>query len=110
LAEEPTIAVVGLGYVSLPLAIEFARLYKTFGIDQSSEKIAAYRESSDPAGELDEAELRAAEICLHDRDGLSGQRRCHHCGRPGTKTTRLSTHRQPAGGTRVDALSGLSQQ
>jgi len=35
------IAVVGLGYVGLPLAIEFGKKYATVGFDLSSEKIDA---------------------------------------------------------------------
>ena len=37
------IGVVGLGYVGLPLAIEFARRYRTIGFDLSQAKVAAYR-------------------------------------------------------------------
>ncbi len=55
-----TIAVVGLGYVGLPLAIEFGKRYDTIGYDLSEEKIQAYRAYRDPTGEVSEAELRAA--------------------------------------------------
>ena len=37
-----TIAVVGLGYVGLPLAIEFGKKYRTIGFDLSEQKVAAY--------------------------------------------------------------------
>ena len=33
-----TIAVIGLGYVGLPLAVEFGKKYKTYGFDLSAEK------------------------------------------------------------------------
>ena len=36
-----TIAVVGLGYVGLPLAVEFGKRYRTIGFDLSKEKIDA---------------------------------------------------------------------
>jgi UDP-N-acetyl-D-galactosamine dehydrogenase len=55
------IAVVGLGYVGLPLAVEFGKKYPTIGFDLSKKKIQAYREFLDPTGEVSEAELRAAE-------------------------------------------------
>ena len=45
-----TIAVVGLGYVGLPLAIEFGKLYPTIGFDLSQAKVAAYRRGVDPTG------------------------------------------------------------
>ena len=38
-----TVAVVGLGYVGLPLAIEFGKKYRTIGFDLSQEKVDAYR-------------------------------------------------------------------
>ena len=55
-----TVAVIGLGYVGLPLAVEFGKRYDTVGYDSAEQKIAAYRAFRDPTGELSEAELRAA--------------------------------------------------
>lgn len=54
------IAVVGLGYVGLPLAVEFGKKYPTIGLDLSAEKVAAYRNFIDPANEVCSDELRAA--------------------------------------------------
>ena len=54
------IAVVGLGYVGLPLAVEFGKKYPTVGIDLSTEKIEAYRNGFDPTGEVSSEDLRAA--------------------------------------------------
>lgn len=54
------IAVVGLGYVGLPLAVEFGKKYSTVGLDLSEEKVAAYRNFNDPTGEVSSADLRAA--------------------------------------------------
>ena len=47
-----TIAVVGLGYVGLPLALEFGKIYRTLGYDVSQEKVASYLSGIDPAGEM----------------------------------------------------------
>ena len=55
-----TIAVIGLGYVGLPLAVEFGKKFRTVGFDLSAEKVAAYREFNDPTGEVSSADLRAA--------------------------------------------------
>jgi UDP-N-acetyl-D-galactosamine dehydrogenase len=55
-----TIAVVGLGYVGLPLAVEFGKKYPTIGFDLSHDKVAAYRRRADPTGEVSSAELEAA--------------------------------------------------
>ena len=55
-----TIAVIGLGYVGLPLAVEFGKKFRTVGFDLSAEKVAAYREFNDPTGEVASEDLRAA--------------------------------------------------
>lgn len=55
-----TIAVVGLGYVGLPLAVEFGQLYDTYGYDADPAKIARLQQGDDPSGQLTVAELRAA--------------------------------------------------
>ena len=53
-------AVVGLGYVGLPLAVEFGKQGRTIGFDRSNAKVAHYREFTDPTGEVSSAQLRAA--------------------------------------------------
>ena len=55
-----TVAVVGLGYVGLPLAIEFGKKYRTIGFDLSQDKIDAYRRKLDPTGEVSGEEFKAA--------------------------------------------------
>jgi UDP-N-acetyl-D-galactosamine dehydrogenase len=55
-----TVAVVGLGYVGLPLAAEFGKKYRTIGYDLSEEKVAAYRNHVDPTGEVSSAGFKAA--------------------------------------------------
>lgn len=47
------VAVVGLGYVGLPLALAFGRKLPTIGFDVSEEKVASYRKGVDPTGEMD---------------------------------------------------------
>lgn len=55
-----TIAVIGLGYVGLPLAVEFGKRFRTIGFDLSATKVAAYRDFVDPTGEVSSEDLRAA--------------------------------------------------
>ena len=55
-----TVAVVGLGYVGLPLAVEFGKKYRTIGFDLSEHKVAAYSKRVDPTGEVSRAEFEAA--------------------------------------------------
>ena len=55
-----TIAVVGLGYVGLPLAVEFGKKYRTIGFDVAAAKIDAYRKRHDPTGEVSHEDLESA--------------------------------------------------
>jgi UDP-N-acetyl-D-glucosamine/UDP-N-acetyl-D-galactosamine dehydrogenase len=57
---DPTrIAVIGLGYVGLPLAVAFSREFATLGYDIDAGRVAALREGQDGTGELDADELVA---------------------------------------------------
>jgi len=55
-----TIGVIGLGYVGLPLAIEFGKKYPTVGFDLSEQKIAQYLACNDPTGEVSAQEFKAS--------------------------------------------------
>jgi UDP-N-acetyl-D-glucosamine/UDP-N-acetyl-D-galactosamine dehydrogenase len=66
-----TIAVVGLGYVGLPLAAEFGRLYPTIGLDLSADKIDAYKRCVDPTGEVSTEALRAATLLRPTTDAAA---------------------------------------
>jgi len=56
----PTVAVVGLGYVGLPVAVAFARQRPTIGFDLSKKRIENLRHMVDPTGEVSTAELMEA--------------------------------------------------
>jgi UDP-N-acetyl-D-galactosamine dehydrogenase len=56
------VAVVGLGYVGLPLAVEFGKKYRTIGFDLSVEKISAYCKHVDPTGEVSQENLKQATL------------------------------------------------
>ena len=55
------VAVVGLGYVGLPLAVEFGKKRETIGFDLATEKVESYKRYIDPTGELSPADLQAAQ-------------------------------------------------
>ncbi len=55
-----TVAIVGLGYVGLPLAVAFGKKFPTIGFDLSEPKVASYREGRDPTGEVPQAAFRDA--------------------------------------------------
>jgi UDP-N-acetyl-D-glucosamine/UDP-N-acetyl-D-galactosamine dehydrogenase len=63
-----TVAVVGLGYVGLPLAIEFGKRYSTIGYDLAEEKIRHYRAMRDPTGEVAREEFEASTGCRFTSD------------------------------------------
>ena len=54
------VAVVGLGYVGLPLAVEFGKKHRTIGYDLSQDKINNYKKYIDPTGEISTEQLRAS--------------------------------------------------
>lgn len=60
ISKDTVVAVIGLGYVGLPLAVEFGKQYKTIGLDHSANKIASYKKYCDPTGEVSDAELQVA--------------------------------------------------
>lgn len=57
---DEVIAVVGLGYVGLPLAVEFGKIGPTIGFDLSEAKVESYKKFVDPAGEVSTEQLRAS--------------------------------------------------
>ena len=54
---DASIAVIGLGYVGLPLAIELSKKYPTVGFDLNEERIKQLKEDIDKTLEVDETEL-----------------------------------------------------
>ena len=57
---EARIAIIGLGYVGLPLAVEFGKRYDTTGFDIRAGRVAELREGRDSTLEVDAPELAAA--------------------------------------------------
>lgn len=57
---QKTVAIVGLGYVGLPLALAFGRVMNTIGFDINHDKISAYQNQQDPTGEMQPAQFVAA--------------------------------------------------
>lgn len=58
-SKEAKIAVVGLGYVGLPLAVEFAKLYSVIGLDVSTKKIEELKQNIDVTHEVSSEDLAA---------------------------------------------------
>lgn len=62
------VAVVGLGYVGLPLAVEFGKKDRTIGFDLSAHKIERYQQYIDPTGEVSSESLREAKHLIVTTD------------------------------------------
>lgn len=62
--KEAKIAVVGLGYVGLPLAIEFGKHYPTIGLDTKTERIRELSAGEDSTREVDSTEIAKAKHLL----------------------------------------------
>jgi UDP-N-acetyl-D-galactosamine dehydrogenase len=56
----PTVAVVGLGYVGLPVAVAFGKERRTIGYDLSRKRVDNLRRQIDVTGEVSTSELMAA--------------------------------------------------
>ncbi|EED33967.1 UDP-glucose/GDP-mannose dehydrogenase:6-phosphogluconate dehydrogenase, NAD-binding [gamma proteobacterium NOR5-3] len=56
-----TVAIVGLGYVGLPLAVAFGASRRTIGFDLNEPKLDAYRQGHDPSGEVSGEQLADAQ-------------------------------------------------
>ncbi|MBA3845584.1 MAG: nucleotide sugar dehydrogenase [Planctomycetes bacterium] len=69
------VAVVGLGYVGLPLALCLAKKFDVLGFDIDAAKLARFKTGIDDTGEIDEATLRASSLRYSAQgDDLRG---CH---------------------------------
>ncbi len=66
--ENKIVSVVGLGYVGLPLAVEFGKRLSTIGFDLNKTKLANYRKFCDPMGEMTEQDLRSASKLTYTSD------------------------------------------
>jgi UDP-N-acetyl-D-glucosamine/UDP-N-acetyl-D-galactosamine dehydrogenase len=62
LAKEYPLAVIGLGYVGLPIALEFARKVKVIGFDINEKRVEMMNNNVDPSGELSSEDFLGCDI------------------------------------------------
>ncbi len=62
LAKEAKLAVIGLGYVGLPIALEFARKIKVVGFDINQTRVDLMRNHVDPSNELEKEAFDGCDI------------------------------------------------
>lgn len=59
---EATLAVIGLGYVGLPIALEFAKKIKVVGFDINAERVDMMKNNVDPSNELEAGDFEGCDI------------------------------------------------
>jgi UDP-N-acetyl-D-galactosamine dehydrogenase len=60
--KKATLAVIGLGYVGLPIALAFARKIKVIGFDINEKRVALMRKGIDPSDELGKDDFKGCDI------------------------------------------------
>ncbi len=65
-SKDKILAVVGLGYVGLPIALAFAKKFKVIGFDINSQRIGLMKNKIDPSHELTPAHFENRDICFTD--------------------------------------------
>ena len=65
------IAVIGLGYVGLPLVVAFGKHHRTIGFDIAVSKVKSCLEGVDPSRELSNEEMRASPLAMYTTDPLT---------------------------------------
>ncbi len=68
ITDDSTIAIIGLGYVGLPLAVEFGKQRKTIGFDINAPRIAELKSGYDRTREVEPAELAEATQLTYTAD------------------------------------------
>ena len=69
--KEKSIAIIGLGYVGLPLALEFAKKYKVVGFDINPKRVEMLKRKEDPSKEVEPSEFDGCDITFsHNLDDI----------------------------------------
>ena len=63
-----SVAIIGLGYVGLPLAVEFGKKYKTIGFDINTRRVNELRDGIDHTLEVESEDLRSATLLTYSTD------------------------------------------
>ena len=61
------ICVIGLGYVGLPIALEFAKKFKVIGFDINPQRVEMMRKGIDPSKELEASDFEGCDITFTDQ-------------------------------------------
>lgn len=64
ISKRSKLAVIGLGYVGMPLAVAFSKKISVIGFDLNKNKIKAYKNGIDVTKEVGDAEVKACDVCF----------------------------------------------
>ena len=73
-AGEEKLALIGLGYVGMPIAVEFAKHVKVIGFNHNEKRIQQYKSGIDPTHEVGDEAIQATTV-----DFTSDERRLSEC-------------------------------
>lgn len=90
--ESVKIAIIGLGYVGLPLAVEFGKKYPTLGFDINKNRINELQSATDHTLEVSSAELKSATLLTYSADLTALEQANFYIV---TVPTPIDEHRQP---------------
>lgn len=62
ISKETSIALVGLGYVGMPIAVEFAKHVNVIGFDINKAKVEAYKQGKDPTSEVGDNVIKESKV------------------------------------------------
>ena len=60
--KESTVALIGLGYVGLPIALAFAKKVKVIGFDINEKRVGLMKKGIDPSFELSKDDFKKSDI------------------------------------------------
>jgi UDP-N-acetyl-D-galactosamine dehydrogenase len=89
---DTSIAIIGLGYVGLPLAVEFGKIYPTLGFDINHRRVQELRDGIDHTLETDAHELSEATRLTYSTDAADLKRATVYIV---TVPTPIDEHKQP---------------
>ena len=67
------LSLIGLGYVGMPIAVEFAKHIEVVGFDVNEEKIRLYRKGVDPTKEVGDEAISSTGVDFTSNSDRSGQ-------------------------------------
>ena len=79
--KKATLAVIGLGYVGLPIALEFAKKISVIGFDISENRVEMMKKGIDPSNELTKEEFGGCDIVFTSKIEELKQANFFYCSR-----------------------------